>query len=173
MDRKESGRFLECVEHNFLTQLVSEPTREGALLEFLFVNREGLVGDVMVGGLLGHSNHEMIEFLIPREERRGISKTVTLDFWIADFGLFTSYRITCEAAVKSKGVQKGWTFFRMGILNAQEQAVPICQKKSHLGTRLIWLNRELLLELRKKRRVYDSRKKGKTAQGNYKDVVRL
>ncbi|GAB0180200.1 hypothetical protein GRJ2_000485300 [Grus japonensis] len=45
-ERKQSRRFLECVEDNFLTQLVSELTREGALLDLLFVNREGLVGDV-------------------------------------------------------------------------------------------------------------------------------
>lgn len=50
------------MEENFLTQLVSEPTREGVPLDFLFVNREGLVGDVMVGGRLGHSDHEMIVF---------------------------------------------------------------------------------------------------------------
>lgn len=39
----------ECVEDNFLTQLVSEPTREGAALD-LFVNREGLLGNASVGG---------------------------------------------------------------------------------------------------------------------------
>ena len=49
-ERDQSRRFLECVADNFLTQLVSEPTREGALLGLLFVNREGLVDDVAVGG---------------------------------------------------------------------------------------------------------------------------
>ena len=48
------------MEDNFLTQLVSEPPREGALLDLLLVNREGLMGDVMVGGCLGHNDHEMI-----------------------------------------------------------------------------------------------------------------
>ena len=48
-ERDKSRRFLECVGDNFLTQLVSEPTREGALLDLLFVNR-GLVDDVVVGG---------------------------------------------------------------------------------------------------------------------------
>ncbi|PKU34926.1 mitochondrial fission process protein 1 [Limosa lapponica baueri] len=48
-EREQSRRFLGCVGDNFLTQLVREPTREGALLDLLFVNREGLVGDVTVG----------------------------------------------------------------------------------------------------------------------------
>ena len=57
------------MEDNFLTQLVNEPTREGTPLDLLFANREGLVGDVIVGGRLGHGDHEMIEFLILGEVR--------------------------------------------------------------------------------------------------------
>ena len=49
------------MEDNFLTQLVSEPTREGTPLDLLFVNREGLVGDVMVGGHLGHRNERVFD----------------------------------------------------------------------------------------------------------------
>jgi len=76
------------VEDNFLTQLVSDPTRKGTLLDMLFAVGEGLVGDVMVGGCLGHSEHEIIEFLIPGEVRRGVSRTAALDFQRADFCLF-------------------------------------------------------------------------------------
>ena len=47
---------------NFLTQLVSEPSRGGASLDLLFTNRGGLVGDVVVRGCFGLSDHGMIEF---------------------------------------------------------------------------------------------------------------
>ena len=76
------------MEDNFLTQLVSEPTRGGALLDLLPVNREELVGEVKVGGRLGCSDHKMIEFSILGETKRGVSKTATLDFQRADFDLF-------------------------------------------------------------------------------------
>jgi len=52
------------VKDKFLTQLVSEPTRGGASLDLLFTNRAGLVGDVVVGGHLGLSDLERIEFLV-------------------------------------------------------------------------------------------------------------
>ncbi|GAB0209002.1 hypothetical protein GRJ2_003365900 [Grus japonensis] len=105
VERKQSRRFLECVEDNFLTQLVSEPTREGAPLDLLFVNREGLMGDVMVGGYLGHSDHKMTEFSVLREIRRRVSKTATLDFQRADFSLFRGLvdRVPWEAVLKGKG----------------------------------------------------------------------
>jgi len=87
-ERKLSRRFLDCVEDNFLTQLVSEPVRVGALLDLLFIDRAGPVGDVMVGGCLGLCDHEMIEFLGRDEVRREASKTTTIDFQRVDFGLF-------------------------------------------------------------------------------------
>jgi len=70
--------------------LVSEPTRECASLDLLFVNREGLVCDVVVGCCLGHSDHVMIEFLTLREIWRGAGRTATLDFQKADFGMSRS-----------------------------------------------------------------------------------
>ncbi|KAK4819807.1 hypothetical protein QYF61_011601 [Mycteria americana] len=174
-ERKQSRRFLEYVADTFLTQLMSEPTREGAPLDPLFTNREGLVSHVMVGGRLGQSDHEMIEFLIRGEAARGVSKTATLDFRRADFGLFRRLveRVPWEAALMGTGGQEGWTFFKEEVLKAQERAVPRCRKTSRRGRRPAWLTRELWLELRKKRRVYDLWKKGQATQEDYKGVARL
>ena len=131
-ERDQSQRFLECVGDNFLTQLVSEPTREGALLDLLFVNREGLVDDVVVGGRLGHSDHEIIEFSILREARRVLNRTDILDFKRADFVLFRHLleRIPWEMILKGIGFQEGWALFKKEVLMAQEQAVPRCCKRS-------------------------------------------
>ena len=63
-DREPSRRFLECVGDNFLTQLVKELTKGNKILDLLFVSRKGLVGDVKVGVCLGHSDHELLDFLI-------------------------------------------------------------------------------------------------------------
>ncbi|KAK4806171.1 hypothetical protein QYF61_001094 [Mycteria americana] len=171
----QSRRFLERVADNFLTQLVREPTREGAPLDLLFTNREGLVSHVMVGGCLGQSDHEMIVFLIHGEVWRGVSRTATLDFRRADFSLFRRLveRVPWEAALMGKGVQEGWTFFKEEVLKAQERAVPRCRKTSRRGRRPAWLTRELWLELRKKRRVYDLWKQGQATQEDYKGVARL
>jgi len=79
-----------------------------------------------------------------------------MDFWRADFGLFRMLveRVPWERALKGEGVQVGWTFFKGEVLKAQEQAVLMGYKTNRWGRRLAWLNRELLLRLRKKRRVY-------------------
>uniref|UniRef100_A0A493THY5 Reverse transcriptase domain-containing protein n=1 Tax=Anas platyrhynchos platyrhynchos TaxID=8840 RepID=A0A493THY5_ANAPP len=173
--RKQSRRFLENMEDSFLTHLVSEPTRGGAPLDLLFTNREGLVGDVVVRSCLGQSDHEMVKFSILGEARKGTSKTTVLDFRRADFVLLRTLvgQVPWEAVLKGRGVLEGWAVFKKKILMAQEWSVPTCPKMSRHGRRTAWLNRELWLELRRKKRVYNLRKKGQATEEACEDVARL
>ena len=65
---------------------------------------------MVVGGCLRLSNHDMTEFLVRGEVKRGTSKTTTTDFQRADFGLFRTLveRVPWKRLVKGKGVQKGF-----------------------------------------------------------------
>ena len=88
--------------------------RGAAPLDLLFTNREGLVGDVEVGGCLGQNDHNMVEFSILGGVRRGNSKTTTLDFWRADFELFRRLvgGVPWGSVLESKGVQDVWSLFK-------------------------------------------------------------
>lgn len=77
--KRQSKRFLEHEEDKFLTHLGSDSTRDCALLDLLFMNREGLVGDGVVGDCLGHNDPKVIEFTILSEVRKGVNKISTLD----------------------------------------------------------------------------------------------
>jgi len=59
---------------------VREPKRGSNILDLLFLNREGLVGNVKAGGCMGQSDHNMLGFSILIEPQRGVSRTATLDF---------------------------------------------------------------------------------------------
>lgn len=95
------------------------------------MKREGPLGDVIGEGHLRHGEHKITAFSIG-EARRGVSRTATLDFQRAEFGLFRRLvdGIPWEADLKSKRVQEGWTVFKKEILQEQEQdqASPMCQK---------------------------------------------
>lgn len=79
----KSGKFLKLVEDN-MSQSLSAPTSNDTLLHLLFENREGFVGDMMVGASLGHSNDEIVELKIFGKRRRKVS---TLNFKRANFKL--------------------------------------------------------------------------------------
>ena len=78
---KQSRRFLECIDDNFLLQLIQEP-----MMDFVLTNKEGLVGNAELKGSLSCSDQEIVEFKILRAVRRAHSKLSTLDFRTADFG---------------------------------------------------------------------------------------
>jgi len=86
------------------------------------------VGDVTVGGCLGHSDHVVIDFSILREVRREVSRTSTLDFHRAEFGLFRNLvdRVPWEVVLKGKGLQEGWTLLKEEVLKTQEPAILMC-----------------------------------------------
>lgn len=106
-ERDQSSKFLNCVEDNLRTQLLSEPAGED--MDSLFMNRKGLVDDMMIRGHLGQSSHWMREFLILRELRTEASRTSSSDFYRADFGPFRSLvdRVAWKPVLKGKGVREG------------------------------------------------------------------
>lgn len=77
---KQSRRFLECVDDNFLLQVIEEPMRKGAMLDLILTNKEKFLENVKVKRNLSCSDHELVEFKILRAEKRAYSKVSVLDF---------------------------------------------------------------------------------------------
>ncbi|GAB0207304.1 hypothetical protein GRJ2_003196000 [Grus japonensis] len=171
----QSRRFLQSIDDNFLTQVVEESTRRGVVLDLVLTNKEGLVGDVKVGGSLGCSDHEMVEFRILRGRSRAISRITTLDFRRGNFGLFKDLlgRIPWVRALEGRGVQESWSIFKHHFLLAQDQCILKNRKTSKGGRRPAWMSKELLEKLKGKKEVYRMWKKGLATWEEYRNVVRV
>lgn len=61
---KQSKRILGCIEENFLVQMLDKPTRGEALLHLVITNADELTKEVKIGGILGCSDHALVEFVI-------------------------------------------------------------------------------------------------------------
>jgi len=147
----------KIIDDKFLIKVMEEPTRKWTLLDLLLRNKEGLAGDVKAGGRLGCSDHEMVEFRILRGGRRAISWNKTLDLRRANFGLFKELShggIPWARALKGRGVQERWSLLKHHFLQAQERCITLRKKSSKRGRRPAWLNKELVAELRWKRKVH-------------------
>ena len=90
------------------------------------------MGDVKVGGRLRQSDHETLDFSIPVEPRRGVSRTATLDFRRADFNLYRTMveRVPWEVVLESVGAQEGWEYFKETVLKVQDLTIPTSRKTS-------------------------------------------
>lgn len=71
-----------------MSQVLSEPTRKDALLDLLFVKREGFVWDVMVSGSLGPRDDNVVVFKIFSAMKKRDRRVATLDFRRANLKLF-------------------------------------------------------------------------------------
>ncbi|GAB0189153.1 mitochondrial enolase superfamily member 1 [Grus japonensis] len=173
-EHKQSRKFLECVEDNFLMQVIEEPMRRGAMLDIVLTSKEGLVGDVNLKGSLGCSDHEMVEFRILRAARRAHSKLTTLDFRRADFGLFRDLlgRIPGDKALGRRGAQDSWLIFKGHLLQAQERCIPAKRKSGKNTKRPPWMNKEVLGKVKQKKEAYRGRKQGQVAWEEYREIVR-
>ena len=87
-DTNRSRRFLKHLKDTYLVHILRTLMRKGDLLDLLLVSREGLVGEVAIGGRYGHSNHKVIEFKIFGNRSKTATKATTLIMGRADFRLF-------------------------------------------------------------------------------------
>jgi len=141
-------------------------------IELVLTNKE--VEDVKVGGSLSCSDYEMVEFRILCGGSRAINGIKTLDFRRANFGLSKHLLegIPWVRALEGRGVQESWSLFRHHFLRAQDQCIPLGEKSSKVGRRPAWMSKELLVELRQKRKVYRMRKDGQATWEEYRNAVR-
>ncbi|PKU48684.1 glycerol kinase [Limosa lapponica baueri] len=171
----KSRKFLECVNDNFLLQMIEEPTKKGAVLDLVLTNKEGLVGNVKFKGSLGCSDDKMVEFKIHRAARRVCSKLSTLDFRKADFGLLRDLigRVVWEKELEGRGPQESWLAFKDRLLQAQERCIPKKKKSGKIASRPAWMNKELLDKLRTKKEAYRGWKQGRVEWAEYKETVQV
>jgi len=155
-------------------QTVAEPTRRGMLLDLVLTNKERPAEDVKVGGRLGCSDHEMVNFRILCRGSRMISRIKTLDFRRANFGLFKDLLggILWVRGLEGRGVQESWLLFKHHFLHAQEQCIPLGKKSSKGGRKPAWMSKEFLAELRWKRKVHAMWNEGQATWDEYRIVVK-
>jgi len=151
-----SRRSLQSTDDNFLTQVVEDSMRRGVLLDLELTNKEGLGEDVAVGGILGCSDRDMVEFMTLHGKSRAISRIKTLDFRRANTGLFNEPLggIPWVRALEGRGVQESWSLFKHHFLHAQDRCISVGKKSRKVGRKPAWMSEGLLAELRWKRKVH-------------------
>jgi len=66
-----------------------------------------------------------------------------------------------------------WQIFKEAFLSAQELSIPRCSKPGQEGKRLVWLNRDLLVKLKSKKKMHRQWKRGQVPWEEYKEAARL
>ena len=85
IDRAHS--FVECLDNNYLSQLVDKPSRNNNYLDLVLASDTGLVEGITVGDPFQSSDHQMITFYIIASECQRIKKMPVYNYFRADYNV--------------------------------------------------------------------------------------
>ncbi len=84
---QEGNRLFEMLEDTFMTQIISQPTRENNILDLVFVTDPDLVCEGKVGEILSGCDHHLIRFSIRTEHELIENASKIPDYRNANFSL--------------------------------------------------------------------------------------
>lgn len=149
-------------QSNFLTQVTEEPTRRGAMLDFVLTNKEELVLQGTVSDL------RMVEIKILRAVRRAHSKITAPDIRRADLWPLQG------PAPKCPGKQRGPRMLPefQGSLPPSSGSMDSSKREIRkISKRPSWMDKELLSKLRVKNKAFRKGKQEQTIQEEYREIV--
>jgi len=170
----QSRRHLQNIDDNSFMQVMEEPMRRGMLLNLVLTNKEGLVEDVKVGGSLGCSDDEMVEFRILPGGSRALSRITASDFRRANLGLLKDLLggIPWVGALEGRAVEDSWSLFKHPFLHVQDRCIPLSKKSGKGGRTPAWMSKELLAKFKYKRKVYGMWRERQVTWEKYRNIVR-
>ena len=147
---------MEACDSSFLTQYVDFPTHiAGKTLDLLLSNNGNLIGNIMDCGRLGTSDHNMFltEIILPTKDNS--STEMVPDYSKADFSKLKDFLadIDWEKEMEHLSTETSWDFFKNKLDEGVEMCVP--KKCRRTGNKPLWMNRNAIRLIRKKRRLWN------------------
>ncbi len=114
---QEGNTLLEMLEDAFLTQIVTQPTRENNLLDMILVSDSDLASKCKVGEKLNGCDHHLIRLTIRTGQELIENKSRIPDYRRANFSLARDLlsRTTWEP-VNSTPIDGAWNTFKCKLL---------------------------------------------------------
>jgi len=172
---RQSRRFLECTEDNFLSELIDTPTRGDAILDLMLANASESISYIKTRSSLGCSDHALVEFTVLRDTGKARSIFRTLNIRKASFQLIKESvsRTPWQMVLRYRGTEQSWQILKNAFHRAQELSVPRCKNSGKERKRPAWLSGDLLVRLKSKRELCRQWKQGQGSWEESKDTVWL
>ena len=151
----EGREFFNATQDAFLTQHVHFPTHEANTLDLVLSTNDIQISSVEDAGNLGKSRHSILHMKINTKPTRMSSTEQVPDYAKADFDKLRECmaNIDWSTELANIGAQDGWTFFKEQLSKATEKCIPL--KSRRASNKPLWMNRNIIRLIRKKRRLWN------------------
>ena len=126
----ESHPFVECVNNNFLIQLVDEPTRDKNYLDLVLCSDESIVESLFVGEPFETSDHQLIRFKLI-SNRDETNKIITnLNYFKANYSEMREYIKTrnWDTLIDGSEVEDLWKKLTEELYMLRDKFIPKSKK---------------------------------------------
>ena len=126
----ESHPFIECINNNFLAQLVEEPTRGNNYLDLILSSDSSLVENVLVGEPFETSDHQLVRFnLIAKKVE--IKNKKHYNYFKANYDEIREHARAkgWELNLCNETVDEIWDKLKLGIVEIRNKFVPLSKTK--------------------------------------------
>ena len=145
--------FLDLVSDCFLSQHVLFPTRGNNCLDLVLSSDANLVSNVVNRGKIASCDHDLISFDIHVFTHISTSSRLVPDFIKANFeGMKLSLSIDWHSILSALSPDDAWLVFRDKVNEVVKTFVPF--RKCRNSRRPVWLTRDVLRAIRKKRKLW-------------------
>ncbi len=121
---QEGNRLLEMLENAFLTQIVTQPTRENNSLDLVLVSDSDLARECQVGEKLSGCDHHLIRLTIRTGQELTENKSRIPDYRRANFILARELlSSTTWEPVNSTLIDGAWNTFKCKLLEVERTSV--------------------------------------------------
>ena len=147
--------FFDTIQDCFMEQLVDFPTHDsGSTLDLVISSSPDLVSSVQPVGKLGSSDHVMMMIQVCGMSQNNTSFEMVPDWKNTDWDKLNETLSTIDwlGNLERKSGIDGWDFLKQTLDTATEHCIP--KKKRRVSHKPIWMTRNVLRVVRKKRRLW-------------------
>ncbi len=148
------------VEDSFLTQVITQPTRENIILDLQLVSDPDLIRNCEVGEKLNGCDHHIIRFNVSVQHKLVENPTLMPDYRKANFNL--ARELLPPAAwghingdINISTIEDTGTVFRDKLLEVERTIVPMKSRRVNGAVDPPWMNMEIKRAINMKKRNYN------------------
>ena len=163
----ESHPFVECLNNNFLTQLVDEPSRGKNYLDLVISSDENMVDSLSVGEPFETSDHQLIRFnLICSKDKVGKTKT-NYNYFKANYDEIREYIKSrkWENSLVDTDAESLWLKLKNELLVIRDKFIP--KSATAKKNRAKWVTKRVTKARKAKTNAWDNYVKSGKDEGLY------
>ena len=170
--RGRGGLILEAAAESLMEQLVDFPTHtRGNILDVILTNIPERFYEVREEGRLGRSDHCMVSTKINIARKEPVKESTRLNWARADWPAMERdlAMVSWQRRLLNQGAEEAWRILKEETNKVVEKYVPKYRLRNK--EKPAWLNREILREIRRKKKMWQKAKAGVNVD-EYKKVER-